>query len=157
MIKKFYNKKATQTSYLIVWTYRIVAIVLVMMSFLAIMWIRFSQPYDIRPLEAAVIAKRSIECLSQDQMILESNFYREKLKGCLDVDENNIFLMIKFQDKNITIGREILENYCKSKENAEGKYLPFCYEQSYDVLNSTQKLDEINVFVAIDKSNKNVK
>jgi len=150
------NKKATQSSYMVTWTYRIVAIVLIVMGFIAILWIRFSQPYDIRPLEAAVIAKKSIECLSQDQMITNSTFNKEKLKGCLDLDEENIFLIMKFQGKNVTLGRDTLEMYCKTA-NVEMKYKPFCYEQNYDVLDENQKLDEINVFIALDKSGKNVK
>ena len=149
------NKKATQSSYLVIWTYRVVAIVLVVMGFMAILWIRFSQPYDIRPLEAAVIAKKSIECLSQNQMILSSNFYRDKLLGCLDVDESNVFLIIKFHDQNITLGQKNLETYCRS--GVHGGHMPFCFEQSYDVLNENEKLDEINVFIAMDKSDKNVK
>lgn len=152
---KIKNKKATQSSYLVVWTYRVVALVLVVMGFLAILWVRFSQPYDIRPLEAAVIAKKSIECLSQNGMISNYNFYREKLNGCLDVDEQNVFMLIKFQDQNITLGKEDLETYCES--NIKGKYLPACFEQTYGVLNEEGKLDEINVFVAVDKNEKNVK
>ncbi len=149
------NIRATQSSYLVVWTYRIIAMVLVTMGFIAILWIRFSQPYDIRPLESAVIAKKSIECLSEKQMILPLNFYKEKLNGCLDIDKENIFLMIKFQDKNITLGKKNLETYCES--GVEMKYKPSCYEQEYFVLNENQKLDKITVFVAINKNNKNVK
>jgi hypothetical protein len=152
------NKKGTQSSYLVVWTYRVVAIVLVVMGFMAIMWIRFSQPYDVRPLEATIIAKKSIECLSQDYTITTYNFYRDKLRGCLDVDEENVFMKIEFQNQNITFGKDILETYCKSGDSGVTiTYKPSCYEQSYDVLNEQGQLDEINVFVAINKWNKNVK
>ena len=154
---RYKNKKATQVDFIPIMAYRIVAIIVVGIFFIGITWVRFSQPYDIRALEASVIARKSIECLSEKSIIYQNSFNAEKLKSCLDFDEENIFLVMKFQGQNITMGNEALQVYCSVEDQSEGRYFPKCFDEDYRVLDSEEKLSDLNVFIAIEKSQKNVK
>ncbi len=136
-------------------------IILIIGVFVGVVWFRFSTPYDIRQIEAATLAEKSVDCLTGNGILELNDFNQETIKNCLYIDEKNIFLLMKLQlpseEKNFTIGKTELWTYCKAKEgNVQGTYLPSCFSKSYSVFYNN-KLERINVFIAIDKNDKNVK
>lgn len=161
--KKDKNQKSTkaQLEYSVIFVYRFLVILLIVAVFVGVVWIRASQPYDVRQLEASVVAKKSIGCLTANSVFSVEQFNEQRIKDCLAIDEKNIFLSIKFklpnEEKNLTLGKEELFTYCQSKEEGvKGAYLPICFQEDYSVIYN-DKLDKLNVFIAIDKNDKNVK
>jgi hypothetical protein len=156
-----YKNKRAQAEYTVIFVYRFIIILLIVGVFVGVVWYRFSTPYDVRQLEAASLAKESVECMTSNSVLELGNFNQETLKKCVYIDEKNIYYLAKFQlpneEKNISIGKTELYSYCKAEEsNVKGTYLPSCFSKNYNVLYGN-KLNEISIFIAIDKNDKNVK
>ena len=149
------NKKA-QSEYPVIFIYRFLIIVLVIGVVVGVVWWRFSQPYDIRPLESSVLAKRCIECMTENGYVSKNLMTEKRIGDCLEIDKENLFLQFNLTDTNFSLGNQDLQVYCDSAERVGGKYLPFCFKETYVILNSSHQLDKLNVFIAIDKHEKNV-
>jgi hypothetical protein len=156
MIKKILNNKKAAASYAIISFYRIMMIIIVCLVFVAVLWMQYSKPYDIRKLENAQIAKKVILCMTNESLVLtQENFNEKTLNECIKTD-NNVFLNFTFQGKSITSGKRELEVYCQVQTRVTGPYLPSCLNENYSVLNSSHQTDQLNVFIALDKNSKNV-
>jgi hypothetical protein len=131
-------------------------IIIVCLVFVAALWIQFSKPYDIRGLENAQIAKKIVLCLTNDTLVLpQESFTEKRLNECIKTDQN-IFIKLTFEGKEIVSGRKELEVYCKIQNKVSGNYLPACLNYNYTVLNSSYREDKLNVFLSLDKNRQNV-
>jgi hypothetical protein len=150
------SKKA-QSEYPVIFIYRFLMIVLVIGVIVGVVWWKFSRPYDIRPLEASTLAKRCIECITENNVISLNNFNEQKVLNCLEIDKENTFLSFNLiNEKNFSLGNQDLRIYCEAEEKTSGKYLPSCFNENYSVLNSSYGINTLNVFIAIEKHEKNV-
>ncbi|MEM1535786.1 MAG: hypothetical protein QXQ82_01180 [Candidatus Pacearchaeota archaeon] len=144
------KRKKAQLGESIIWLYRILMIVIVIGVIIFIVVRHYSVNYDVRPLEASLVANKILLCLNR-----EKNFSEEKIKNCITIDDT-IFVNLTLSDEkvteNITLGNSLLSVYCEAKEKgAKGKHLPYCFKDTYLV-------DEKNLTlnIAISKSEKNV-
>lgn len=155
MIKFLKNKKA-QTEFSLIFLYRFIIIVLIIGVVVGVVWYKFSSPMDVRLIEASVIANKIIDCLTNKLVLENSHFNQEYLKNCMAIDEDNIFINLSFKDDFFYVGRENLEFYCQAQEKIEGKYMPSCFNNKYSILDSENKLSELNIFIVLDKHEKNI-
>lgn len=151
------NKKAGLGDFAGHWIIRLILIAFIVAIVIFVVFLRFSKPYDIRALEGTLIAKESVNCLTSHGSLMIENFNSGRIEKCLSLDKENVLLIVQFKDKKITLGKEDLEFYCRAEEKkTSGNFMPFCLNQDYSVLDSG-KLEKLNVLVALDKHEKNVK
>ncbi len=154
--KMISNKKA-QSEYPVIFIYRFLIIILVIGVIVGVVWWRFSQPYDVRPMEANALAKASISCLTNDSILVLNNFNEKTISDCLEIDKENLFMNFTLGEegeKFLAIGNKDLEPYCGTK--ATGKNLPLCFNQNFRVLDSNYVMNDLHVLIAINKQEKNV-
>ena len=131
-------------------------IIIVCLVFVAVLWMQYSKPYDIRRLENAQIAKKVILCMTNESLVLtQENFNEKTLNECIKTT-SDVFLNLTFDGKSVSSGKSSLEVYCQVQTTVTGPYLPSCLKENYTVLNSTHQTDQLNVFIALDKNKKNV-
>lgn len=149
------NKKAA-TAYFINSFYRIMMIIIVCLVFVAVLWIQYSKPYDIRKIENAQIARKIELCLVGNNLVLaQEDFIEKKLNDCIKTD-SDIFVNVTFGEKSISSGKQELRVYCQIQNQVTGRYLPSCLNYNYTILNSSHQIDQLNIFLALDKNKKNV-
>jgi hypothetical protein len=156
MRKLLKNKKA-QTEFTVTFLYRFLIILLVVGIFTGVIWYTFSKQVDVRQLESSVIASKITSCMTDKRVLSQDSFSVERIKGCLEIDEQEIFMNLSFKNKNVGLGNEDLKIYCETEEKkVQGKYLPSCFNETYYVLDSENKLEQLGIFIALDKHEKNV-
>ena len=156
MLKKILNNKKGAASYTIISFYRIMMIIIVCLVFVAAIWIQYSKPYDVRKLENAQLAKKLVLCMADDNIVLTQGAFTEKrLNDCVKTDVD-VFINLTLDGKSITSGKQELGVYCGIQNKVTGQYLPSCLNYNYSVLNSDYQTDQLNVFIALDKSKENV-
>ena len=132
----------------------------------------YGKPYDVREIEAGLLADKTADCVSYAgylrEGILHSNFQENFLGKCglnLEVEDayrwkeqGQYFLKIEFYDFNqnsllleASAGNINLKNFC----NLEGKNFPFCLEREFFSLDKQGNLYTIKIISIIGKTEKN--
>ena len=145
------NKKA-QIGESTLWIYRFIIIIIIVGSIIFVVVKYYSNQQDIRPLEASLLSGKLISCLTPN---IDSKFNLDVIRECITVDDD-IFVNITFEDKNLTFGNDALGVMCKAKEKGtQGKNLPYCFADTYKIIENNQE-KELNINIVIHKSEKNV-
>lgn len=153
MIKR-QNKKG-QVGHAVTWLYKFFILVLVIGGIVAVILTHYSQQYDIRNYEANTIARKIVECIAPEGKV--EVFSEQTIRDCLPIDEKEIFLNITLGNDYIAIGYEYLEILCQAEKETKVKVYPSCLEEKYYVLdNGDDKKKELNIFLAIRKTEKNL-
>ena len=155
---KIKNKKA-QVGSGILWLYKFIMLIIVIGGIVAVVFLHYSKQYDVREIELNLLAGNMLECFSDKGKIEHEDFTNEKLYSCLNFDEKEIFLNVTLEEEgkqnSISLGDKHLEVYCElGQEKIEGKKLPSCLRESYDVL-IDETPGKIEFFIALLKSTKN--
>jgi len=141
------SKKA-QTSDPLSWIYRFIIIIIVIGMVVVGVIRYYNHKYDIRPIEAPLIANKVLQCLGP-----EIKLNKEQIESCLKIDDS-IFLNISYKDSFIEIGDKDLQVLCEAQKGEKkviGQYLPHCFEEIYP-----SNENEIKINIAIAKGRENV-
>lgn len=156
MLQKMKKGKKAQLGESIIWLYRLLIIIFILGFVIFIIVKHYSINYDVRPLEASLLANKIIQCLSQDKNL---KLEEEIIKNCITIDDT-IFINLTLSkenviEKNLTLGNFVLNTLCEAKEKgSKGKNLPYCFKDFYLVANKEEK--NLTLEIAISKSEKNV-
>ena len=147
------NKKG-QLGHAVIWLHKFFILVLVIGGVVAVVTAHYSKQYDIRDVEASVVARNIAECVAPNGIIKE--FSEDAVRNCLSLDEEEIYIHIIKGNENITIGDSFLLTLCEAKEKkVKVKYHPSCLEEKYYVLEDNQEKN-LGIFLAIKKIEKNL-
>ncbi len=140
----------------IIWLYKIFMLVIVIGGIVAVVFVHYSEQYDIREVEASLLAGKIIECFSEQGKINSADFLQTQLDSCLSFDKEEIFVNVTLKKKSISFGKEDLRVYCELKEQeTKGENFPSCLNENYNVIIDNIP-EKINIFIAILKVGKNV-
>ncbi len=135
------NKKA-RVGTGILWIYKFFMLIVAIGGIVGIVWIHYSEQYDIREIEVSALTGKILECYSREG----------KMELCLNFNEDEIFI----EYNNVSFGNPELKVYCEAKEQGtEGKNLPECLDKEYDLIINNVP-EKLNLFVAVLKTDKNV-
>jgi hypothetical protein len=152
------NKKA-QAGSAILWIYKFIMLIIVIGGIVAIVFLHYSKQYDVRDVEASVLAGKVIDCFSDKGKINSEDFTKENLDSCLTFDKDEIFLNVTLLNKqnsqSVSLGDSDFRVYCEAKEQeVDVKNAPSCLEKDFDLLVDNEQ-GKINLFIAITKFTKN--
>lgn len=146
--------KKAQLGNAITWLYKFLIVIAVVGSITYVIASHYSKKIDIRNLEASAISEKIVECIVEKGLDKASE---NSIKNCLNLDENEVFVNVSFQDKTITFGNDFLATLCKSKEKGvKLTYYPCCFKQKVLLLDQHKKLSELSISVFIKKVRKNL-
>lgn len=147
------NKKG-QLGHALTWIYKFVILVVVVGGIVAIVLGHYSQSFDIRDAESAVLAEKLVRCIAPEGIVKE--FSNNSIRNCFPIDEQELFLNISLNGESIEIGNSFLAILCQAaEENVKIKKPPACHDSSYIVLNNNN-LNKLGVFIAVRKTIKNI-
>jgi hypothetical protein len=132
----------------------------------------YGKPYDVRGIEADIIANNMGDCISEggylkDGVVMNSSFKENFLKKCslnfmaADFPESNgeYYIEINFYDfdSGEKIDFEISEGNINLKQNCgkEGKTLPVCSQKTFYVIDKNQADYRIDITSIVNKAEKN--
>lgn len=148
------NKKGTAAGSFVLWFWKFFMSVVVIIGIAGVVWVHSSEQYDIRELEASLLAGKIVECFSEQGKIKNEDFLQNQLDSCLSFDKEEIFVNVTLKKQSISFGKEDLRVYCEAKEQGiEGKTV--CLNEDYDMIIDNVP-EKINIFIAILKVGKNV-
>lgn len=122
----------------------------------------YGKPYDIRELEAKILADKIAECLSVGGYINENwvNFNNDNfLSQCrlnFNVEETHgwnddqYYIEIKISEKIISVGNSNLKDFCLQEEN-----FPICFEKSLYAIDKQNNNYKIDILSIVRKTEKN--
>ncbi|MCS7134282.1 MAG: hypothetical protein NZ889_00260 [Candidatus Pacearchaeota archaeon] len=147
-------QKKAQLSESLIWLYRFIMIIIIIGLLLFGIIRHNSLEYDVRPLEASLLANKLVACIEKNTL------NESKIKECITLDQE-IFLEISINkenksEKNLSLGRQELKTYCEMKEKQiKMKHFPHCFNDNYLFFeNETEKI--LSLHLAILKTEKNV-
>ncbi len=150
-MEKNFDKKA-QIGHGIIWLYKIIMLIIIIGGIVFIVAFNYSKNYDARETESSLIASKIMDCFAPRGII--SNFDASVLNSCLNFNENEVFIALTLKDKKIEYGKTDLWAYCTGSKEIEGKYMPACFEQEYDVFYNNN-LEKMKISISLLKTEKN--
>ncbi len=152
MMKKT-NKKA-QLGHATTWLHKFFILVLVIGGIIAIVTMHYSKQYDVRDVEASVVARNIVECVAPGGILKEFN--EETIRNCFPFNEEEIYMNITLENDNLVFGNDFLATLCKAEgKKVKVEYYPACLEERYYVLENDEG-KTLNLFIAIKKIGKNL-
>lgn len=152
------QNKSAQLGHAITWFWKFLLLILVIGGTVAVVVSHYSKQYDVRNLEAAVVSRKLVECIAPQGFYSELTI--EKIKSCLPLNEDEFYLNISLENKNVELGKSYLATLCEAKEKKISvKFYPVCLINSYIILKQTElglQQKTLSIFLAIRKIEKNI-
>ena len=149
------NKKAGAPGDFLLWLFRFIMTILVVIGIIAMTSVLYSKQFDIRQVEATAMNEKIMSC----NLFTSENFKPEKLSECIKIDENeeyiNLTAIINGNQKSIYIGDKVLEETCKLA--MQYKIKPFCQKNIYYILFKQDNFEQATLksLIVIRKAEKN--
>jgi pantothenate kinase len=161
MIRHMQNKKAILGDEFILWFFRLFLLLVILAVIILIVHRFYSKQYDIREIEANLLASNFAECLIKKNAIAKSDI-EDVFDSCKSkLDSQEYYVNISLSNKEVisnSFGKDTLKVLCETK--LEQTYFPSCVTKDYLV---TERTDEgkmmparLRILVAILKTEKNV-
>ena len=154
-------KKGLLGAEFILWFVRFFLLIIIVVFITYGVSIFYSQHYDIRAIESAVLEKKITDCLIKSGEINEGIFSIPL--NCLpELDKEEYYINVSIntstESRSIFYGKEQFEVLC-SLQKSQGKYMPYCSLNKYYVILSKESGKEganLKILIAIAKFEKNV-
>ena len=147
------KSKKAQIGHAITWFYKFFILVLVIGGIVAIVVGHYSRQFDIRDIEAAIIARKIMREVAPNGLVKEFN--KEAIKQELNLDEEEFYLNLSLDEKTIIFGDPSILTLCQLKERkVKQKYPPACLRERYYVLDGNES-KQLDIFIGIRKVEKN--
>lgn len=122
----------------------------------------YSKQYDVREIEANMIASKFADCLMNEQGVVSEadvNNFADLCGLKLDLEEHYVSINLENEGSiSNSFGKDALKVLCETK--VKQKYYPFCITKNYLAFEESDEGDlipaELKIFVAILKTEKNV-
>ncbi len=155
------NNKKGQIGHGLTWLWKFALLVLMLGIVVAVVISHYSKQFDIRDAETSAISKRLVECLAPKGVWTATTVLStETVESCVPLDENEIYLNITFDGKNLEIGKPLLATLCQTLEQkSKIRLYPSCLDSRYHILKQTGTTTEsstLNIFIALRKTEKNL-
>jgi len=127
------NKKAQTGSEMVIFIWRIVMIVIIILGVIILIGTQYKK-YDIGQAEAALLSKKAIECISENGEM--ADFSAINLGECTGMKQGRYFVEASTKEKNVSAGDYNLGVLCSSMKlgvNIIHKK-PSCLEQNLILL-----------------------
>ena len=146
--------KKAQLGHAVTWLHKFLILVLVIGGVVFIVAGHYSKQYDVRSIEASILARKIVDCIAPNGVIKE--FDENAIRECFPFNEDEIYLDINLENNTLVFGDDFLATLCKAEEKkVKSKYYPACLKEKYYLLeNNEQKT--LNIFIAIKKIEKNL-
>ena len=131
----------------------------------------YGEPYDVRELEADILADKVADCLAEGGYLKEGIFeslsnnlletcnFNFEVEDIHNWDDDQLYVEIKIYNfSSKTKIFEISEGNINLKENCEleGNNFPFCLERSFYVIDKDNNQYQVNILSIVRKTEKNV-
>ncbi len=169
--KIIFDKEGSETTITIYW---FAILIIVAVAIVYMISSAYGKPYDVRGIEADILANNIADCISEggylrEGTLTDSSFKANFLKQCklnFKVEESFAkgngeyyveviaydFDTNKRTNSDISYGNPALRQYCELK----GKTLPACTQKNIYLLDSQQNKYGVTIVAVVNKADKNV-
>jgi len=118
------------------WIYRFILIGLIAFAFVIIVGNKYSEHYDVRPMEASIISEKLAGCITDKSVDSESILSCMNFKDSKDYYlELNMTSMDSNFSKTITLGKSLLKSDCLIlDQGTKFTKMPLCSDSRYIIL-----------------------
>lgn len=155
------NKKGILGGEFVLWFFRFFLLIILLVGIVAIVYILYSKQYDSRPIEAEILNRKIIECLSKEGTVMSADLINFNSNCNLNLDSKEIYIKIELEKntekETFTFGED-KDKLCEINDKIKMKYPPYCKKERYYVLYQSSGLERayLNILIVILKVKENV-